>query len=354
MDKKDASIFAGGDMNRSASELVLEKLFKCGSTVTDIADAKDDKIRSQNQSQRAPAVFADTDGLFHVHDDAKSFADLTFPFRSRQEMMHGFSSCGGLTGAPQWSQNLIAKHSNVSVTVDSQSSVCVGSPTSATKPKSRDNQAVGATSGSSPEQSDDDDLDMEAGPCEQSTDPVDVRRIKRKVSNRESARRSRRRKQAHLADLEQQVDQLRGENSSLFKHLTDATQQFKDASTNNRVLKSDVEALRAKVKLAEDMVTRGSGSITSSLNHLLQNHLSAPQSFSSHNMCRVGNVSPTITVHADDSSYSGLTASGQHPTLGLENFDNLNGSMKNGIMSDGVSCGSDVWSWESNVPTLSQ
>lgn len=44
-----------------------------------------------------------------------------------------------------------------------------------------------------------------------------------------------------------QVEQLRGENSSLFKNLTDATQQFKDASTNNRVLKSDVEALRAKV-----------------------------------------------------------------------------------------------------------
>lgn len=44
-----------------------------------------------------------------------------------------------------------------------------------------------------------------------------------------------------------QVDQLRGENSTLFKNLTNANQQFKDASMNNRVLKSDVEALRAKV-----------------------------------------------------------------------------------------------------------
>lgn len=67
------------------------------------------------------------------------------------------------------------------------------------------------------------------------------------VSNRESARRSRRRKQAHLADLEQQVEQLQGENSTLFKQLSDATQQFKDSTTNNRVLRSDVEALRAKV-----------------------------------------------------------------------------------------------------------
>lgn len=44
-----------------------------------------------------------------------------------------------------------------------------------------------------------------------------------------------------------QVDQLRGENSTLFKNMTNANQQFKDATNNNRVLKSDVEALRAKV-----------------------------------------------------------------------------------------------------------
>lgn len=44
-----------------------------------------------------------------------------------------------------------------------------------------------------------------------------------------------------------QVEQLRGENSTLYRQLTDASQQFRDADTNNRVLKSDVEALRAKV-----------------------------------------------------------------------------------------------------------
>lgn len=44
-----------------------------------------------------------------------------------------------------------------------------------------------------------------------------------------------------------QVEQLRGENSTLHRQLTDAFQQFRDADTNNRVMKSDVEALRAKV-----------------------------------------------------------------------------------------------------------
>ncbi|MFS7997493.1 putative transcription factor bZIP family [Helianthus anomalus] len=68
----------------------------------------------------------------------------------------------------------------------------------------------------------------------------------RMVLIRESSRRSRKRKQPHLTDLEKQVELLRGEYSDLFKQLTSASHQFKDASTNNRVLKSEVEALRAK------------------------------------------------------------------------------------------------------------
>jgi hypothetical protein len=44
-----------------------------------------------------------------------------------------------------------------------------------------------------------------------------------------------------------QVDQLRGDNASIFKQLTDANQQFTTAVTDNRILKSDVEALRMKV-----------------------------------------------------------------------------------------------------------
>ena len=44
-----------------------------------------------------------------------------------------------------------------------------------------------------------------------------------------------------------QVEQLNGEHVTLYKQLNEATQQLRDATTNNRVLKSDVEALRAKV-----------------------------------------------------------------------------------------------------------
>jgi hypothetical protein len=44
-------------------------------------------------------------------------------------------------------------------------------------------------------------------------------RIRRMLSNRESARRSRRRKQAHLGDLQLKVNQLQEENQDLVKKL---------------------------------------------------------------------------------------------------------------------------------------
>ncbi|KAJ6797087.1 light-inducible protein CPRF2-like [Iris pallida] len=112
-----------------------------------------------------------------------------------------------------------------------------------------------ATSGSSREQSDDDDLEGEIEMTD-NMDPADAKRVRRMLSNRESARRSRRRKQAHLSELEQQVSQLRGENSSLLKRLTEVNQKYNEAAVDNRILKADVETLRAKVKMAEDGVKR--------------------------------------------------------------------------------------------------
>nr|UYI34514.1 basic leucine-zipper 1 [Diospyros kaki] len=119
-------------------------------------------------------------------------------------------------------------------------------------------QVISATSGSSREQSDDDDAEGEAETT-QSTDPADAKRVRRMISNRESARRSRRRKQAHLTELETQVSQLRVENSSLLKRLTDISQKYSEAAVDNRVLKADVETLRAKVKMAEETVKRVTG-----------------------------------------------------------------------------------------------
>ncbi|XP_038714847.1 light-inducible protein CPRF2-like isoform X2 [Tripterygium wilfordii] len=114
------------------------------------------------------------------------------------------------------------------------------------------------TSGSSRELSEDDKNEWETAMTE-NMDPADVKRVRRMLSNRESARRSRRRKQTHLTELETQVAQLRVENSSLLKRLTDISQKYNDASVDNRVLKADVETMRAKVKMAEETVKRLTG-----------------------------------------------------------------------------------------------
>ncbi|CAL9053071.1 bZIP transcription factor RISBZ2-like isoform X2 [Musa acuminata AAA Group] len=116
-----------------------------------------------------------------------------------------------------------------------------------------------ATSGSSREQSDDDDEVEGDAETNDNMDVTDIKRIRRMLSNRESARRSRRRKQAHLSELEVQVSQLRIENSSLLKRLTDINQKYSDAAVDNRILKADVETLRAKVKMAEETVKRVTG-----------------------------------------------------------------------------------------------
>ncbi|KAL6216428.1 hypothetical protein ACLB2K_009651 [Fragaria x ananassa] len=310
----------GGDhLKRSPSQLDFEECLQ--------------KIARGVTAESHDRSFAETGDFFS--------GDLTFAFKNR-DIMDGFSSSNGLMETLLSPQNLTPKNSSISATMDSQSSICVGTPTSAANPVGQDNQARGATSGSSGDQSDEDDFEIEAGPCGDSTDPLDIKRIRRMVSNRESARRSRRRKQQHLQELEGQVDILRVENSTLYRQLTDASQQYRDADTNNRVLKSDVEALRAKVKLAEDMVARCS--LTSSFNQLLQGHLSIPQPLNPHTLRGVAHVSPTITIHGDDTSYAGIAVFGQNSGMGLGNAAGMtNSNMGTRIMSDAVSCVSDMW-----------
>ncbi|KAJ6737400.1 BASIC LEUCINE ZIPPER 63 [Salix viminalis] len=119
------------------------------------------------------------------------------------------------------------------------------------------------TSGTSRELSEDDENEAETEITE-NMHPGDAKRVRRMLSNRESARRSRRRKQAHLTELETQVAQLRVENSSLLKRLADISQKYSESAVDNRVLKADIETLRAKVRMAEETVKRFTG-----LNHML-------------------------------------------------------------------------------------
>ncbi|PSS19071.1 Light-inducible protein [Actinidia chinensis var. chinensis] len=134
----------------------------------------------------------------------------------------------------------------------------LGIPSIPSMQKTSEVQGRSTTSGSSGEQSDDDEAEGETETT-QNRDPADAKRVRRMLSNRESARRSRRRKQAHLTEIETQVSQLRVENSSLLKRLTDISQKYNESAVDNRVLKADVETLRAKVKMAEETVKRVTG-----------------------------------------------------------------------------------------------
>jgi len=166
----------------------------------------------------------------------------------------------------------------------------------------------------------------------------------RMVSNRESARRSRKRKQAHLVDLETQVDQLRGENASLFKQLTDANQQFTTAVTDNRILKSDVEALRVKVKLAEDMVARGA--LSCGLGSLGLSPVLNPRQ-----PCRGPDVLPGLDFAGDDACFAGLSPAEQVQNSPLQSIASLE-SLENRMTSEVTSCGGagvDVWPWDGGL-----
>lgn len=258
------------------------------------------------------------------------------------DVVSSFSTCGGLTD----SQNFTPKHSTISATIDSQPSIygTVGSPVSANKPNNKENNIKGTSSGSS----DPSDEDNESGHCEQITNKLDMKRHRRRVSNCESAKRSRWRKQAHLSELESQVEKLTLENATLYKQFMDTSQQFHEADTNNRVLKSDVEALRAKVKLAEDMVTRSS--FTTSLNnqflHNQRQMSTTPQLNMTTSIRRMPHVSPTINVLQGNNSASyGGVAVGVHNS-NLAGFGNLdvpyNDVVDNGVLSNAMSC-VNIW-----------
>ncbi|XP_019165604.1 PREDICTED: bZIP transcription factor 11-like [Ipomoea nil] len=84
---------------------------------------------------------------------------------------------------------------------------------------------------------------------------MDQRKRKRMISNRESARRSRMRKQKHLDDLMAQVSQLRKENNQIVTAMNATTQQYLNVEAHNSILRAQVAELSHRLEALNEIVS---------------------------------------------------------------------------------------------------
>lgn len=83
---------------------------------------------------------------------------------------------------------------------------------------------------------------------------MDQRKRKRMISNRESARRSRMRKQKHLDDLAVQVSQLRNENQQILTSMNLTTQRFLAVESENSVLRAQLNELNSRFESLNEII----------------------------------------------------------------------------------------------------
>ncbi|RZC44651.1 hypothetical protein C5167_037598 [Papaver somniferum] len=77
---------------------------------------------------------------------------------------------------------------------------------------------------------------------------MDQRKRKRMLSNRESARRSRMRKQKHLDELMDQVTQIRKENNQILTSVNLTTQHYVNIESENSILRAQMDELNNRLQ----------------------------------------------------------------------------------------------------------
>ncbi|XP_048128484.1 bZIP transcription factor 11-like [Rhodamnia argentea] len=83
---------------------------------------------------------------------------------------------------------------------------------------------------------------------------MDQRKRKRMLSNRESARRSRMRKQKHLDELVDQVAQLRKENHQLGNNVNIVSQHYLNLETENSILRVQKNELTHRLESLNEIL----------------------------------------------------------------------------------------------------
>ncbi|WMV27664.1 hypothetical protein MTR67_021049 [Solanum verrucosum] len=103
--------------------------------------------------------------------------------------------------------------------------------------------------------------------CDEVLMVVDERKRKRMQSNRESARRSRMRKQKHLDDLMCQVTQLKKENSNILSSINMTTQQYGNVEAENSVLRAQMMELTQRLQSLNEILTYINNSNNNNINN---------------------------------------------------------------------------------------
>lgn len=83
---------------------------------------------------------------------------------------------------------------------------------------------------------------------------MDQRKRKRMISNRESARRSRMKKQKHLNELMAQVEQLKEQNNQIVTNITMVTQVYLNVEAENSVLRAQMAELSHRLQSLNEII----------------------------------------------------------------------------------------------------
>lgn len=83
---------------------------------------------------------------------------------------------------------------------------------------------------------------------------VDQRKRKRMLSNRESARRSRMRKQKHLDDLVSQAGQLKKDNGEIITSVSVTNQLLGNLEAENSILRAQLAELTNRLQSLNDII----------------------------------------------------------------------------------------------------
>ncbi|WOL11746.1 hypothetical protein Cni_G20510 [Canna indica] len=125
---------------------------------------------------------------------------------------------------------------------------------------------------------------------------LDQKKLKRMISNRESARRSRKRKQKHLDDLMAQVGELRKENDRLLAAAQVATQHRRAVEAENSVLRAQAMELSRRLQSLDEILA---------FLNLSSNNISTDNSFCNNpwNLMHMVNQQPIMASAGHDNMF---------------------------------------------------